>query len=503
MISDIKERIEKERVVLSTLPKNNKKNRDRYLDTVRGYLDSSRGIFDGVMKEIDKRKGKFRDIVINPDIDKFLNIIEKMNAEEVFLWKYASSYEIVGLDRVIFDISKFYKFDMDKVNGDICKAIDIFKLVGVNLRKEDFDYNGFVYEYMGVFFDNIGNLDREEVKKCFESIYWRCSDFIVCLEVCFRSLYFKYKGLFDSYVLKRKREIMDKYKGDFYGEYKRVCSIYEDLVWDDLSMLLDLVKRGDISLESFQQDRVMDSYRGIHSYSEGDMIDRDELKGFYYGLEEFIFYSDVSFIISEIKSLRESLNGYKSKSRGILKEIRKNENRIRSIHKKIAFRKKFKRDYSALTASCLDILLINKGLYDEADRELFNDRLIMAGDDISYMDCINIARSNFVFLVKCIKKNFADISDEEIRSKIDRVSEMRLFNSFTFMKYLNIKQDKDINMVISDGYSLSGFIVSPEFFQNYDDVCSLRDRVYDIILYMTFVSSGFTYDDVWFYKKVM
>lgn len=36
MISDIKERIEKERVVLSTLPKNNKKNRDRYLDTVRG-----------------------------------------------------------------------------------------------------------------------------------------------------------------------------------------------------------------------------------------------------------------------------------------------------------------------------------------------------------------------------------------------------------------------------------------------------------------------------------
>ena len=88
MISDIKERIEKERVVLSTLPKNNKKNRDRYLDTVRGYLDSSRGILDGVMKEIDKRKGKFRDIVINPDIDKFLKFLKvlKFHMSTYFLF---------------------------------------------------------------------------------------------------------------------------------------------------------------------------------------------------------------------------------------------------------------------------------------------------------------------------------------------------------------------------------------------------------------------------------
>ncbi len=500
MIDSIKEKIEMQKEVLTALPTNNKKNLDKYIKCIENYRNEFSGLLNDINIEIDSRKRMFDGLCVNSDIDILKREIDELEREMVFVNPYNSSYEKMGLDRVIYDINKFYKFDLEKVNGDILTALNIFKDVGVVLVVDDFDCI-YLRDYMKVFFDNIDSLDNAVVKKTFEGIYWECSDLLAYVSSAFRSLYFKYKKRFDSYVANRVKGINEKYKDGIYEEYLRVKNVYNDLVLRDTYLIIDEFRSKNLSFADFSDEKIQRTYDELLCNNEKS--DLEKIKAFYYGLDEFLDYNRVKYLIDDMKVVYAKLKDYKSNTKNLFKQLNKNEKLINKFNRKIDFYKKYHLNYSSLPNKINELIMANKGLYDDIDEGLFMDNLRDVNpDDISYIDVIRACYGNYLYLIKCIKKSDDKLSDADINVKVKEVRKVYFNSRLTFLKHLSVLVDKNVNMVISDGYSLSGFRIKPEDFDNESGILLLKQLAYKIIVYNSICESKYSFDDIEFYINV-
>ena len=104
----------------------------------------------------------------------------------LILNQYSTSYEKIGLYRLVYEIMHFYKDDFDALNDDINSAITCFKEVGVIVKEELFCYSPYVKEYMNLILNKAG---EEKIKNCFENIYWKCPNIIFQIALNFKYLY--------------------------------------------------------------------------------------------------------------------------------------------------------------------------------------------------------------------------------------------------------------------------------------------------------------------------
>ena len=135
--------IDSNKEVLSTLPKNNKKNISKYIETLAKYKKeySEKGL--SLKEEIEKRKDKIvKKISINKDLDNLKNKVLKLE-ENIYLFNdYNSSYEKSGLDKILYNLSCKGNKSLVDLNNDIKSCMEKFKEVGVVLSAKDFLYAG-------------------------------------------------------------------------------------------------------------------------------------------------------------------------------------------------------------------------------------------------------------------------------------------------------------------------------------------------------------------------
>lgn len=502
MIDSIKEKIDMQKEVLSTLPTNNKKNLDKYTKQINDYKNEFILFQKEIITEVENRKKMFDHLEENKNINILSMKLKTLEEEISFLNIYNSSYEKLGLDKVIYDISKFYKFDLDKVNKDILSAFNIFKEVGITLSYKDFSYSSFLEEYMKVFFDNINNLDSDIVKKTFESIYWKCSDLLVHVEVTLKYLYFKNKKIFDNYILERVKKISAKYPKGLINTYQEVKNEYDDLCLSDTYLIIESFKNKNLNTSDFSYDKIKRSYDELIINTDSE-INYDKIKNFYYGLEEFLDYNKITYLIENMREVCNKLKDYKSNIKNLFKELNKNESKIHKINKKLNFYKKYHMKIKDLPSSVNELIKANKKIYDDIDDCLFMDRLkANINNNLSYIDAIKACYGNYLYLVKCIKKSDSSAHDDSLSSKIEEVKKLYYSSHLTFLKHINIFENKNVNMVISDGYSLAGFRLKPEDFDNESGILLLKQLAYKIIVYNYISKSKFTFDDIDFYVSI-
>ena len=167
----ILEKIETDREILSTMPKNNKKNIANYLNTLqilkKEYLEKQKEIYD----EMNKRYKKIISIKKNPDLEKEQEEIKNMHIILDTIEMTKSSFEKMGLDKRIYKFRRFYKENLENINIEILECINKFNEVGITLTSDDFNYSIFVNEYMKAFFDNMQNINSKIMKDKFEEIF--------------------------------------------------------------------------------------------------------------------------------------------------------------------------------------------------------------------------------------------------------------------------------------------------------------------------------------------
>ena len=116
---------------LEIMPKNNKKNKTKYLKYINDKLEKYQSLEKNILKEINIRTNK----IYNSSVPTSFNdkSLDKIKEEIDIQNEWNTPYEKSKLDYYIYEITHFYKDDFTNLNEDISKAIQIFSKVGIKL----------------------------------------------------------------------------------------------------------------------------------------------------------------------------------------------------------------------------------------------------------------------------------------------------------------------------------------------------------------------------------
>ena len=297
MLNEYKDKIELQKEVLAALPRNNNKNNKLYKAKVEEMLKEYQVDKEVVEEEITKRRNRYLSLEYDKNIDNITNKINELLPQLPLLNKYNSSYEKSNLDIILYELGHFYKTDLDKVNKDINRALEVFSLVGIPLSIEDFNYSYYSGNYMKRFLSNEVNDDI--LKKDFEEIYWKCPDIITHITLNFKYLYYKNKKKFDLYYDHLVKELTSK---KVLEEYQELYRNRSTLIRNNAYILQNNFIEGKLNISDYSLDKVSKAYKYVIEFSPNEKINKD-IKKLYHSIIEYKNYLKFDYIINDIKAL--------------------------------------------------------------------------------------------------------------------------------------------------------------------------------------------------------
>ncbi len=497
MIDELNQNIDNIKEVLDTLPKNNKKNIKAYKDEALNIYNDFKNKRSILEKELEKRKIKISDLSVNENIEKERKELKFLEDNLYLFTDTNTSYEKSNLDINIYNVSKYYKYSLDKVNDDILQIIKTFTSLGINLTDKDFYYSKYLKKYLDAL------LNGRNVKDTFESIYWKCSDILTHAELNFKSLYLKNKNTFDKYyALKKNNLLKNTSSKEIIENYKMLYKQLDNDIFKDKATIYNLFKDRVLNINDFKGDLIKKSYQNIFN-KDYNNIDIDDVIKYYYALKEYMDYLNIMYIIDDAKKLLESKNNYKSNCKSILRDIKRNEYKLVKINKiinKIDNKSKDSGKYIIMQNTIINKL---KELYDNLfDNDLLDRLYKVINSDTTYDEVIEIYYNNYLYLTKLIKSLNDEVTLEELTNNIDIVKNIYFSPYKTFLKSSLLGEDKDIKLVFSDCYSLVSYNINVDLLDNYDEINDLRNNIYKIIIYYYINALGINIEDIEFFSIV-
>ena len=439
MITEFKENIKVQMEVLNALPRNNKKNEKIYITKVIEVLDKYKEIKKITESEITKRKNRYESLEKDTQIDALTTKINSIKQLLPLINPYSSSYEKSNLDKVLYELGHFYENDLEKVNEDIKKTIQIFETVGVLLDIDDFNYSFYSKKYMTKFLEN----KTQELKQYFEELYWKCPDIITHITLNFKYLYYQNKKKFDLYYNTKKFELIN-----LKEEYENLYKEKEELIRTSAFLLQQSFLENKLNINDYTSDKIRKAYKSIVSEEKIDLIKNEVIK-LYNNVIEYKNYLEFIPIIDNIKELYKEKDKYKNIYLNKKKEIEKLEKKLFKNTKalfKITKERKFEVKNSLVNNEIIEL----KQKYNELEYNYFLEQIMNLDESTTIYDLFNLALSNYNYLMK----------NEEI--------DIKKLNSFitnpriNILKNILINDTKDISMLIIDRYNLFGFELKKE-----------------------------------------
>ena len=386
-----------------------------------------------------------------------------------------TSYEKMGIDKIIYTLGKFYKENLENINIEILSCVNKFKEVGITLFPADFDYSIYVNEYMNTFFGDINNVNSDNVKEKFEEIYWKCPDIIIHIELNFRYLYLKNKKTIDKYYEKRKEEVVKRLNIEpekIKERYEETIKKKDEIESVDKYIITQKFLQGELDAKNYTEDKVKGEYLKLISADVFNKAKPKQLKEieqscmkFLYSLYEYKNFLKYKFIYDDIKKKYQEKEQYKNKYNSTKKEINNKEKKLQSLNKKInakgLFGKNSKKEQQ--TAEYNQTVLEIKGLYKELDNaEIYEKINTNLTDNSSIYDVLLFASRFNNYLVDCIVSVNNAITQEEIDKFIEELKEFLINPYNVIIKNITIVEEKDIPMIISDRYKLLNFMITKD-----------------------------------------
>lgn len=434
MIDELKQKITVQKEVLEALPRNNKKNEKIYINKVVDLLNETKNNKEIVISEIKKRKKRYESLQLEPRINELNKKINLLKVKLSIVNPYSSSYEKSGLDKILYELNHFYENDLNKINKDIKKAINIFNTIGINLNEQDFKYSYYCNKYMEKFLNN-----EENLKENFEKIYWNCPEIIVHITLNFKCLYYKNQKKFDIFYQNEQekyKNVKEEYD-ELYEERKKLINISAFLLQE--SFLID--KR---NINDYLIDKVKKSYKTVTSKEK---IEKKEIIKLYNNIVEYKTYLDYEYIIEDLKNLYKDKEKYKNIYINKKKEIDKIENKlfknVKNVEKK---NKKFEIINSLINTEIKNL----KEKYEELEQNYFLEQIMKLDESTTIYDLFVLSISNYNYLIK--KENL----------DINKLNNFITSPRINILKTILINEEKDISMLILDRYNILGLELKKE-----------------------------------------
>ena len=496
-------KIEQYKELLQVLPRTNIKNSREYKKKALVMKQEMQEQKELVLKEIKKR---YLSIIIdeNHEIETLKEHLNKSERNLLFLNPYNDSYEKTYLNEVLYDLKKFYKNDLSKVNNDIKVAIDKFNVVSVNLTEKDFRYGKEVETYMNVFFQ-LEDKNSDSIKEVFDKLYWKCPNLFEYINLCLRHLYSKNKKKFEKYCSDQVKEVDLKNEED---HYKFINADYLQQSSSDIKILQDKFLEGKLDIKEYEDSKV-DKLKTSLLVKEDENDDQmGNILKLSYSLYEYKNYLEFKEIIEKAKKIYEDKNN-KSLTKSLVKSINKCEKKITKANKKIRIRRFFFKEraktdkfYAIINKNLLELKDFYRDYDDAKFKEVIATKL---NDNSTLLDTLKIVCSYKIDFAKLLKEENEEITNQEITEKYKKLKEFVLYPNNNIISNTKIIDNRDIVMIVLDKYKMMNINLTKEQLED-NNIDSMISQVDKILINHYIKSSGQSYEklsDACDLKKVL
>ncbi len=490
-IKEIFEKIDVEKEILATMPKNNDKNVEKYLEEIEQLKNTYTELQNQIFKTLYQRYKKAVEIEETDEIE-VLN--KKLNSIEKFAYLLSdekTSYEKMGLDRILYKIGRYYKENLENINEQIEKAIKKFSEIGINLDLSDFDYSIYVKQYMQVFFEGkkIGDINSNKIKTEFEHIYWKCPDIIIHIELNIRNIYLKKQPQIDKHFEKEKNNLLkqwNKSQNEIMNLYFDIKRQKEEKLRQDKKLLLESFLNGKLDIKEYMPEKLQNNYSKMLSQTMIQEIETNYEKvekgvlEFLNSLYEYKKYINFKFIIDDIKMHYEEKEKYKKIYEETKKRISANEKKLRKLNKKALWHSKFGKKEIKQSAEQNQMIEELKREYKQLDLNKFYNKIYTnLNENSTIYEALKLANSYYYYLAMCMIENNKTITQDKIDEQIEKLNEFINNPNNNIINNLTLLDEKDIAMIIKDRYRLLSFNIDKEDFsmKNVESLISILGNI--------------------------
>ena len=495
MMEELEQKYDELRTVIETLPVNTKYNRKRKVECIDDEIKHDKEIISLIEKEVEERLAPLRGLGVNTNIKKMEEEIEKCNI--INEWNpYNTPYEKMHLDYYLYQLHRYYKEDLDALNECIKRIIESFKKVEIELKPEEFNYNVDAKEYMSFL---LTEHTKEEIKECFESIYWKNSDLIKIIELNFKSIYLKYEKKIVKYYVARHEEFLKSHTDEEIHEMRlKLSNELRNLEGTDPYQNLSKFVDYTYLLKDFSEvefDRRKSLYFSDENYNLDNLLKIDS------SLEEYDILIKYNYLLKDMRARLEKKEEYKNALANALKDISKDEDKItkmvskQSAKPKLFFKKKKVDDKWLFDYNQVLNDLSTK--YDALDDLRLNDLIMNTlNKDSTVYEVLKLVVSNYLYFVARTKEleDGADIN--EINKRYDELKYMVYNrNNYMLLSNLALLDERQIKQIISDKYTLENINISMEALTEDNIEKTIKD-INMLIDYEYFKLSGLKIEDI-------
>ena len=536
LVENIEKQITTDKEVISVLPRNGIKAIKTLLKTIDETTEKYENLNEKLLKEIESRYAKLTEVEENTEIPQIEQEILKYDMAEKNT-DTRSSFEKMGLDRVIYNINGYYKSNLERLNKELIFSVKQFEKVGIKLTADDFCISEYAQNYMEVLLKEAyeGDINSEAVKNQFEKVYWQCSEVVSHLYVNVRYIYDKYENQIDRFYNDKAQEILRNLSLSVEGiteKKEELIKQRNQIEETDNKNILDKFYTGSLNINDYKEDNYKKIYleltgKDVTNLSDIEKNEMDEnIDKLNTNLTEYAKYLEYKFLVEQVLQTRQELlksaeankdkkdkkdKKAKKTQYEILKEQVKNlQAEIFKLNAKIekpnrGFFERKKAEEKKDSISILqrnNLVLDLKKAYMQLDDEMINQNILQNLDETSSLfDVLKFASSYYGYMAKAMIKHNEDITDKEIGENAKKIRDFVNFSKFTVINHVNISDTKELSIIIKDKYKLLGMQISKENFEE-DSIEDLIRKVKIINNYNNIQKSKFSIKDLEYIMNV-
>ena len=529
LVENIEKQITTDKEVISVLPRNGIKAIKTLLKTISDMTEKYENLNEKLLKEIEDRYTELTTVEENKEIPQLEQEILKYDMAEKNT-DTRSSFEKMGLDRVVYNVNGYYKSNLERLNKELIFSVKQFEKVGIKLTAEDFCISEYAKKYMEVLLSEAyeGDINSEAVKNTFEKVYWQCSEVVSHLYVNIRYIYDRYENQIDKFYNEKAQEILKSLSLTLEGVEEKKAELIKrknQIEETDNKNILDKFYTGSLNINDYKEDNYKRIYleltnKDVTKLSETEKREIDEnIDKLNTNLTEYAKYLEYKFLVEEVLQTRQELlkNAEANKDKKVKKtqyelikeEIKKLQTEIFKLNAKIEKpnkgffdRKKEEKKDSIAILQRNNLVLDLKKTYMQLDEEMIKQKILQNLDETSSLyDVIKFASSYYGYMAKVMIKNNEDITDKEIGEKAEKIRKFVNFSNFTVINHVNISDTKELSIIIKDKYKLLGMQISKENFEE-DSIEDLIRKVKIINNYNNIQKSKFSIKDLEYIMNV-
>lgn len=528
LVENVEKQISTDKDVISVLPRNGIKAIKSLLSTIKDMIDKYETANATLLKEIESRYDELTVVEENNEIPQIEAEILKYDVA-VRNTDTRSSFEKMGLDKVIYNVNGYYKSNLERLNKELVDCVKQFEIVGIKLSEEDFNISEYSKKYMSVLLQEAqnGNINSELIKNTFEKVYWECSDVVTHLYANIRYIYDKYENEIDKFYDNKSEEILKEFKSTSEGVEEKKAELIKkkkSIEATDNKIILNNFYTGIFNINDYKGDNYQKMYfdlisKDVSELSESEKAEMDEnIEKLNDNLDEYAKYTEYKFLVDEILQIRE--DELKKIEENKNKKVKKTEfdltkENIKKLKAEIAklngkidkpkiglFGKKDAKKNSSSILQRNNLILDLKKAYMQLDEEILKQKSAENIDDTSsLLDVLKLASSYYWFMAKAMIKKNEEITDKEIGETAKKIRDFINFSNFSVINYIKISDTKELSVIIKDKYKLFGMQVSKENFQE-DNIEDLIKKVKIINNFNNIKKSKFSVEDLEYITSV-